>query len=225
MNDENLNVLSNYYDDLNHELPKYYVNRNYSFYIRSFVNESDVLQTVNFYVEPQNGIAGQIIFTYNGVEIGRTDITINLPPVIASSTDAIIAQNNTPKPESKVLKWAKRIIVILIALILLLIFLIVFIKIRKKIQMYNSKRTIKYFPRSRDPRLKAKEEEAKEKENKDKKNTDKLKDIDKEVVKKKNKDLDTEIPRKKKKKNIDKKVDRDIDKDLDQKKDQNQEEK
>ena len=225
VNDENLNVLSNYYDDLNHELPKYYVNRNYSFYIRSFVNESDVLQTVNFYVEPQNGIAGQIIFTYNGVEIGRTDITINLPPVIASSTDAIIAQNNTPKPESKVLKWAKRIIVILIALILLLIFLIVFIKIRKKIQMYNSKRTIKYFPRSRDPRLRAKEEEAKEKEKKDKENTDKLKDIDKEVVKKKKKDLDTEIPRKKKKKNIDKKVDRDIDKDLDQKKDQNQEEK
>lgn len=152
-NQENTGVLSNYYADLDHELPRYYVNKSYSFYTRSFIGENDIDRTIELYPEALDAVAGRIVFSYNGNELGSTNITVTNPVVQASSTDAIVAENSKPKQESPLLKWTKRIIVIAIILIVLLLSVIIFVRIRKMIQRYNTRRTVKYFPRSRDPRL------------------------------------------------------------------------
>ena len=54
MNAENSVVLANYYDDLNHELPKYYVNQSYSFYVRSFISDSEIEKNIDVYKVPEN---------------------------------------------------------------------------------------------------------------------------------------------------------------------------
>ncbi len=158
MNIDNSIILANYYDDLNHELPKYYVNQSYSFYVRSFINDADIEKNIDVYKVPENGVAGKISFSYQGQALGETDITMTVPVVMASSTDAIVAEKNTPKPEPQIVKIAKRVIVLLSILIVLLLIVIIVAKIRKKIQYYNSKRRVRYFPRSRDPRLKENKE-------------------------------------------------------------------
>jgi len=162
VNSDSTSLLTNYYDDLNHELPIYYVNHSYSFYIRSHISDEEIEKHIEFYDRPIGALAGKIRFYYNGFELGASDITVSVPFIMATSTDAIVEENNKPVPESKVKTYAKRVILIVGAIIALLIFIISFVLVRNAIRRFHTKRTVKYFPVSRDMRLKKNQERLKQ---------------------------------------------------------------
>ena len=47
-NSSSTELLTNYYDDLDHEMPLYYINQSYSFYIRSHIDDSEIEKQVEF---------------------------------------------------------------------------------------------------------------------------------------------------------------------------------
>ena len=157
---ENSDILTNFYNDLEHRDFRYYVNQDYSFYIRSFVNDSDINMDIEYYDKITDDKRGRVIFSYNGSVLGETEILVERPAIEASSTDAL--KNRVPEEETEVtyMKWLKRIIVVLIILIIVFLVILLIIKIHKRFQYYQSKRSVRYYPISKDARLNKKKEEA-----------------------------------------------------------------
>ena len=152
VNTNNYTILSDYYNDLTHSLPKYYVNQTYSFYIRSYISDEEIEKKVIFYDKPVDNKAGTIQFLYDGQKYGEVEITVDMPYLDASSTDALKSIQKEPMKDSKILIWAKRIIVILLILIIAVLTLLFIIRVRKVIQIKETKKNIKYFPISKDKR-------------------------------------------------------------------------
>ncbi|SEP55030.1 D-alanyl-D-alanine carboxypeptidase [Lachnospiraceae bacterium NE2001] len=161
VNNTSSSLLGNYYADLDHELPEYYVNSSYSFYIRSHVSDDEVEKQIEFYDKPIGNLAGKIRFYYNGFELGASDITVKVPFILATSTDAIVAEKSIPAPEPVVKKYIMRVIYILAGLIAIALIILLYIKIRNAFRRFYTKRTIKYYPVSRDMRSKKNREAAK----------------------------------------------------------------
>ena len=156
---ENSDILTNYYNDLEHTDIRYYVDQNIGFYIRSFITDSSIEKNTIIYDKIENNIRGKIEIKYNGEIIGETPIYIDKPYIAASSTDAI--RNKVPEVEESFdyIKWIKRSIIFMIALSIILLIIILFVKIRKRIQYYNSKRSVRYYPVSRDARRNKQDEQ------------------------------------------------------------------
>ncbi len=161
-NSSSTELLTNYYDDLDHEMPLYYINQSYSFYIRSHIDDSEIEKQVEFYDRPIGALAGKIRFFYNGFELGASDITVSVPYILASSTDAIVVEKNKPVPESPLKKNLIRIIIATGIIMAILLIIILYVLIRNAIRRYHTKRTVKYFPVSRDMRLKKNQERLKQ---------------------------------------------------------------
>ena len=152
VNTEDSTILTDYYNDLTHNLPKYYVNQPYSFYIRSFIKDTDIESKVEIFDKTVDNKAGKIEFLYEGQVLCEADISIDMPYVNASSTDSIKTNQKTPEKESKIVRWTKRIIIVLLILIILVLTLLVVLKIKKILQIKETKKNIKYFPISKDKR-------------------------------------------------------------------------
>ena len=199
-NREDILLLDNYYNDLNHELLKYYVNQSYSFYVRSNIKEDEILKRMYFYPKPENNIAGQIEFVYNDEVIGKTEIFSTIPSITASSTDALKDKNNKiiQKDTSRREKIIKILRIIIIFIIVVLVVIII-VKIRSWQIMKKASRTVRYYPVSRDQRRQKEIEKdqgkEKTKENKDK-NIENIKDNtkvkNKESIKENTKDRNKE---------------------------------
>ena len=193
-NKDDILILDNYYNDLNHELLKYYVNHNYSFYTRSYIKDEDILKRFNYYSRPEHGVAGKVEFVYNDDVIGYTDITTTVPTIIASSTDALRKVEKPESPDTKLIYYIWTAIKILIALIIVVLLIIVYIKVHKWRLMRESKRSIKYYPIKRDARrnkeleLQREKEKKKEKNKENKESKEKDKDNKKEIDNKKDTD-------------------------------------
>ena len=155
----NTQVLENYYNDLNHELPKYYVNQNISFYVRSFIDDNEIEKNISMHDKLYDDKAGIVSFFYNGEYYGQTDIYIDLPEIVASSTDALRYEKDAKKSDSKYF----RIVLISVSAIVLIVSLVFvlnfFGKVRHELQMHKAKRTARYFPIKRDTRLYPKKKE------------------------------------------------------------------
>ena len=152
-NQNNILILDNYYNDINHDIIKYYVNQSYSFYTRASVNDNDIIKRINFYNKPVDNVAGKIEFLYNNEVIGETEITDTVPYVEASSTDAlkkIVKQEN--KDVVSIREKIIQIIKILIILVIVVLLIFVLILIYKWNKVREIKRTIKYYPVKRDIR-------------------------------------------------------------------------
>ena len=172
-------MVTNFYNDLNHTLPKYYVNRDYSFYIRSFIKDEDVEKEIVYNDDISEGNIGKIYFKYEGEVIGETDITATVPSMEASSTDAIRKANSKPEDSIDIVGILKKIILIIVSLIVFILFIIVFVKIHKWSRIRTVKRNVKYFPPKRDPRLKENQEkQKKEQERKEKQNHKEKKQVE-----------------------------------------------
>lgn len=150
-------ILEDFYNDMDHELPIYGVNQDYSFYIRSHIADSEIEKEFVYHSTPVNGTAGNILFKYNGQTLGSTSISVDIPTIIATSTDAITKKQKEPKKEEKINIFLKRVIVIFLILIIICLTIIITVKIRKFMQMRKTKRTVKYFPISKDKRRQRKE--------------------------------------------------------------------
>ncbi len=151
-NQNNILVLNNYYNDLNHDLIKYYVNQSYSFYTRSLVKDTDITKRINFYSQPVDNVAGKIEFLYEGKVIGETEITDTVPYVEASSTDALKSIDHEEKPDTTLKEKLIKIIEITIISILVVLSIIVFVLIHKWNAARETKKTVKYYPVKRDIR-------------------------------------------------------------------------
>ena len=181
VNKDNSTLLENFYDDLDHSMPTYYVNKDMQFYVRSFVADDDITIDDTFYEEPIDGLAGNIRLYYTDRFLKSTDITVNVPIIEATSTDALKVTHDEPEVQkTDYLKWLKRICIVLLALILILLIIIIISKIDKWLKEKETKRKVKYFPVKRDHRVIKKQEalEAKrlkkeqKKQKKNKKNSD-----------------------------------------------------
>ena len=160
-------LLSNYYGDLNHNLIKYSVDNSFSFYMRSFITDDDVKRQISYLPYPENGKIGKIDFIYEGKSVAETDIFADVPYLEASSTDAIGKKKAVPEKESEIIKWARIVIIVIILLIIFLLLIIIIVKVRRWSQDRRTRRSVKYFPKKRDPRLRENQEKQKATENKD----------------------------------------------------------
>ena len=165
---KNSDILSNYYGDLDHELPRYYVNQNYSVLVRSKVSDSEIEKRLEMYPKLQGDVAGKLTFYYDGSYYGETDIFISLPVVEASSTDAIKKEKNVPEGEPLLFTIIRIVVPLIIVILLIILILYLLKKIKKEIQLYRAKSTVKYFPIKRDKRKypdKKTEDQGKKKKN------------------------------------------------------------
>ena len=136
------------------------------------INDSDITMETEYYDRITDDKRGKITFSYDGSVLGETEILVERPAIEASSTDAL--RNVVPEEDVEVtyMKWLKRIIVILIILIIIFLVILLIVKIHKRLQYYQSKRSVRYYPISKDARLNKKKE--KEAEKKAEKNSDLL---------------------------------------------------
>ncbi len=187
-------LLDNYYSDLNHDLPIYYVNQNYSFYVRSNVDDSMIEKNIELSDTIINNNAGKISFYYNGTYYGESDIEIDIPLVEASSTDAIKKVKDEPGKKIIILDILKILIPVIIILILFILVLVLIKKIRKELQLHHARSNAKYFPIKRDTRLYPKKDKKKNNNNKsdDNKSDDSNKDSDNQSNKDLNDDKEKE---------------------------------
>ncbi len=158
-------VISNYYSDLDHTLPRYSLNQDYSFYVRSNVDDSQIEKKIELYEEVNDKVAGKILFYYNGTYYGESDIYIDVPEISASSTDAIRKIKETPEKEINYKKLIKIVISSIIIIILLIVIFRIIKKIRKELQLHHARRNARYFPIKRDARLYPKKEDNKKEKN------------------------------------------------------------
>ena len=76
------------------------------FYVRSFVTDDDITIDDSFYEEPIDGLAGNIRLSYTDRFLKSADITVTIPVIEATATDALKVKNE--EPESKktdYIKW------------------------------------------------------------------------------------------------------------------------
>ena len=179
---EDSDILTNFYNDLEHQDIQYYYDNSKCIYIRSFISHDEFAVRSEFYDKIENDVRGRLVVSYNGTDILETPLMVKKPYIDASSTDAI--RNNTPdkEPEIDYIKWIKRSIIIFIVLIILLLMIILFVKARRRLQYYNSKRSVRYYPISKDAKLNKKKEAANKKEDQNDSNKEGIKDNNKEKI-------------------------------------------
>ena len=159
VNEEDSTLLENFYDDLDHTMPTYYVNKDMQFYVRSFVADDDITVEDTFYEEPIDGLAGNIRLLYTDRFLKSADITVTIPVIEATSTDALKEQSEEPETKkTDYVKWLKRACILMLALILILLIAIIVSKIDQWLKEKETKRKVKYFPRNRDHRVIKKQE-------------------------------------------------------------------
>ena len=151
-NKEDILILDNYYNDMNHELLKYYVNHNYSFYTRSYINDEDILKRITYYAKPEQSVAGKIEFVYNDEVIGFTDITTTIPSITASSTDALRDRVKPEEKDKEIIEYVWLIIKILIIFIISVLLIIILVIVHRWQVAKDTKKNIKYYPIKRDAR-------------------------------------------------------------------------
>ena len=137
---------------MNHELLKYYVNHNYSFYTRSYINDEDILKRITYYAKPEQSVAGKIEFVYNDEVIGFTDITTTIPSITASSTDALRDRVKPEEKDKEIIEYVWLIIKILIILIISVLLIIILVIVHRWQVAKDTKKNIKYYPIKRDAR-------------------------------------------------------------------------
>ena len=135
--------------------------------MRSFITDDDVKRQISYLPYPENGKIGKIDFIYEGKSVAETDIFADVPYLEASSTDAIGKKKAVPEKESEIIKWARIVIIVIILLIIFLLLIIIIVKVRRWSQDRRTRRSVKYFPKKRDPRLRENQEKQKATENKD----------------------------------------------------------
>lgn len=144
---ENANtILNNFYASLDHEMIDLNVDKNFSLLLNRSVDTTQIEQNMVLYDQAQDNVLGEIIFTYNGEQIGSTPIT--------STTPLLSSTMSQEPPEEKSLVWniVKKVLkiigMILAVLVILFILFLIFAAIVRKIRR-NRRRRYRYRRRRR----------------------------------------------------------------------------
>ncbi len=76
---EDNTILSNYYTSLNHEMVDLVVDHNYSLLLHRSFDTTLIEKQIHLFDKAQENVLGEIIFSYNGEQIGSTPITSTTP--------------------------------------------------------------------------------------------------------------------------------------------------
>lgn len=134
-------ILENFYSSLNHDELDLKVDRTFSLLINQNVDTTKIEHEIKLFDKAKDNKLGEIIFTYEGEEIGRAPITTTAP--LLSST------MNKEEPSKKKINWGKvgmtaiKVIIVLgiiAALVLIYLLIVAIIKKIKKSRRYRYRR-------------------------------------------------------------------------------------
>ena len=124
-------ILNNYYTTLNHEMIDLSVDRGYSLLINKSLDTTKIEREIKLYDKAQDNVLGEIIFTYEGNQIGSTAIT-STTPLLSSQMTTEEEKADSSSTWKAIGKIALRILIVIGALIvILLIYLLLASLIRK----------------------------------------------------------------------------------------------
>lgn len=125
-------ILDNYYSSLNHDALDLKVDRTFSLLINKNIDTTKIEHEINLFDKAKDNKLGEIIFTYEGEEIGRAPITTTAP--LLSST------MNKKEPAKKKINWQKigftiiKIIIVLGIIAAIILIYMLFAAIVRKIK-------------------------------------------------------------------------------------------
>lgn len=124
-------ILNNYYTTLNHEMIDLSVDRGYSLLINKSLDTTKIEREIKLFDKAQDNVLGEIIFIYEGNQIGSTAIT-STTPLLSSQMTTEEEKTDSSSTWKAIGKIALRILIVIGALIvILLIYLLLASLIRK----------------------------------------------------------------------------------------------
>lgn len=108
-------ILKNYYSSLDHEMIDLIVDRDFSLLVNKSVDTTKIEREINLYNEAKENTLGEIVFTYDGEQIGTTFITSTTPLLSSQITQ------QEEKPTTSTWKNIKKVLFIIFIVIIILI--------------------------------------------------------------------------------------------------------
>lgn len=105
-------ILNNYYSNLDHDMFDLTVDKNYSLLLNKSVDTTKIEQNIVFYDQAQDNVLGEIIFSYEGEQIGTAPITGTTPSLSSTMT------TEEPEPEKSVWPQVKKVLLTLLVVVL-----------------------------------------------------------------------------------------------------------
>lgn len=128
---ETNSILQNYYSSLNHEMVDLIVDRDYSLLLNKSVDTTKIEKQINLFDTAKDNVLGEIIFSYEGEQIGSTPIT-STTPLLSSQMTQEPTEEKGPSLLSKIGKILLRILIVFLCLIIVLgIYMLIAALIRK----------------------------------------------------------------------------------------------
>lgn len=128
---ETNSILQNYYSSLNHEMVDLIVDRDYSLLLNKSVDTTKIEKQINLFDTAKDNVLGEIIFSYEGEQIGSTPIT-STTPLLSSQMTQEPTEEKGPSLLSKIGKVLLRILIVFLCLIIVLgIYMLIAALIRK----------------------------------------------------------------------------------------------
>jgi D-alanyl-D-alanine carboxypeptidase len=138
---ETNSILNNYYTSLNHEMFDLTVDKNYSILINQSTDTSQIQREINLYDKAQDNVLGEIIFTYDGEQIGTTPITSSTPLLSSQMTQEEEEDSGNATDTLKLVgKIALIILCVLAALVVIFSFYLLFATIVRNFKRGRRKR-------------------------------------------------------------------------------------
>lgn len=141
-------ILNNYYTTLDHEMIDLTVDRNYSLLINKSLDTTKIEREINLYDKAQDNVLGEIVFTYEGSQIGSTAIT-STTPLLSSQMTTEEEQPDSSSIWKTIGKIALKILIVIGALIVVLIIYLLLVSLIRKFKR-RRKRHHYYRRRKRD---------------------------------------------------------------------------
>ncbi len=112
-------ILQNYYSSLNHEMVDLLVDRDYSLLLNKSVDTTKIEKQINLFDTAKDNVLGEIIFLYEGEQIGSTPIT-STTPLLSTQMTQEPEEEKGPSLLSKIGKVLLRILIVFLCLIIVL---------------------------------------------------------------------------------------------------------
>ncbi|MGN0152866.1 MAG: D-alanyl-D-alanine carboxypeptidase family protein [Lachnospiraceae bacterium] len=144
-------ILDNYYSNLDHEMIDLTVDKNYSLLINKTVDTTKIEREIKLYDKAQDNVLGEIIFTYDGEQIGSIPIT-STTPLLSSQMTQEKEDDISPSIWKTIGKVLLKIGIVIAALIVVLLIYMLFAAFVRRIRRSQRRRGYRNHHRRRKQR-------------------------------------------------------------------------
>lgn len=141
-------ILSNYYLNLDHDMVDLEVDKSFRLLVNNNFDVTQITQTTTLYDKAKDNILGEIIFTYDGNELGTTYIKSSSPS-LSSQLDSTKQNSSKKSVWTVILKVLKILGIIIISLFLILVIYFVGLSIIRNKRRNNRRKNYAYRRRRR----------------------------------------------------------------------------